>query len=446
MNRYEATGELVYEYDDDGNVTMINDTTGGPVTTFTYNTESQLVEIDDGTDVRTFTYDGLGRCVGRTVNGVATEYLVAPLGMREVLAEYDGTGVLSASYSYGGVLLARQAGSETQHYTFTERGDTVLMTGTGGAVANRYTYTPFGTRLVAEETVPNPFQYVGAYGVMNHGGGCLHMRARFYNPDTGRFLSTDPEEPGTTDNYGYAINNPVTYIDPFGLRSASCKGFRYGMQFRSFGRLRDRMQGTAWKHRLNKAIGDLARGTEKVMKAAEGGGELVSNAAKLAGAKGRFIAGMNDGSQKLAKKTMSALQRCFQRAYMGRIDHCTLSMLDGAIPKSAHRRLRRALEKVAATRRKKEGDDKKSSRGRPADAKRTASAGSKDPNQKIGPGGVGGSRFVRPGATLAYQIDFENDPTALAPAQKFWPADDYHQDYYQKKGTHPYCHFKRDIF
>jgi hypothetical protein len=40
-----------------------------------------------------------------------------------------------------------------------------------------------------------------------------------------------------------------------------------------------------------------------------------------------------------------------------------------------------------------------------------------DPNDKYGPGGFGSSHFVTPTAVLPYRIDFENDPTATAPAQ-----------------------------
>jgi RHS repeat-associated protein len=54
--------------------------------------------------------------------------------------------------------------------------------------------------------------------------GLLYLRARYYDPNIGRFISADPfwgrlEEPASQNRYAYVHNNPLVYADPSGLDS-----------------------------------------------------------------------------------------------------------------------------------------------------------------------------------------------------------------------------------
>src|SRR6185437_10223653 len=52
------------------------------------------------------------------------------------------------------------------------------------------------------------------------GASTSYYRARYYDPQTGRFLGEDPLQfGGEISFYRYVENNPVLLIDPFGLSS-----------------------------------------------------------------------------------------------------------------------------------------------------------------------------------------------------------------------------------
>ena len=76
-----------------------------------------------------------------------------------------------------------------------------------------------GFSRVCCKTVPQPFKYVGQFGVMAEPNGFYYMRARYYDPKVGRFISEDPSgfAGGDVNLCNYVGGNPVNFTDPFGL-------------------------------------------------------------------------------------------------------------------------------------------------------------------------------------------------------------------------------------
>lgn len=82
----------------------------------------------------------------------------------------------------------------------------------------RNTTESFGKLTNSSGTLANPFRY--AAREFDAEAGLYYNRARYLDPNTGRFLSEDPlllTLADTFSGYGYAFNSPVNYFDPLGL-------------------------------------------------------------------------------------------------------------------------------------------------------------------------------------------------------------------------------------
>jgi RHS repeat-associated protein len=141
-----------------------------------------------------------------------------------VIAETDTLGNVQAWYIYGlGLAYKLMPDGNIYTYHFDSRGSTIAMTDGTGQIVNEYSYGPNGERTGIVEATPNPFGYIGRYGVMEEGNGLKFMRARYYDDGSGRFLNKDliPGDirtPQSLNRYAYAQNNPVNWIDPLGLQ------------------------------------------------------------------------------------------------------------------------------------------------------------------------------------------------------------------------------------
>jgi RHS repeat-associated protein len=89
-----------------------------------------------------------------------------------------------------------------------------------GEVETNYAYDPFGVPL-AQGDVSNPYQYTGE--AWDAEAELLYLRARYYQPEVGRFITKDPWAgdvwvPSTLNRYVYVLNNPVNLRDPAGFQ------------------------------------------------------------------------------------------------------------------------------------------------------------------------------------------------------------------------------------
>ncbi len=97
-------------------------------------------------------------------------------------------------------------------------------------MANSYVYDSYGRTLTVFESAPQPFTYTGRE--LDSESGLYYYRARYFDPQTGRFISEDPIGFAGRDSnlYRYVINNPINSLDPFGLLQFDIFGNRVDLE------------------------------------------------------------------------------------------------------------------------------------------------------------------------------------------------------------------------
>jgi RHS repeat-associated protein len=247
MNRYTQIGSATLSYDADGNLIAQTDNTGA--TSYTFDALNRLIGTSSPTETSTYQYDPLGKLASMTQDSQTTHYVIDPMGLGDVVGEYNGSGSLIANFTFGLGLTSRvAAGGETTYYDFDALGSTVGMSGTAGSYENTYRYLPFGASLSSSGTTPNPFQFVGQFGIMAQANGTDFMRARFYSPSMGRFLTRDPIglAGGQTNLFLYVANSPLSFSDPTGL-NGECISQREADELRRLDQLHEeRSQYDIW--------------------------------------------------------------------------------------------------------------------------------------------------------------------------------------------------------
>ena len=220
-NSSSATDNIYYTYDNNGN--MVQRSRGGVVDTFNYNGYNELVAAVVNGTTSTYTYfaDGLRRT--KSVGDIETKHI------------YDGEDIVmdlnsdySTRYEYirGLNLMGIYDGEDVVEYIQNSRGDVIDLF-YEEIVITDYSYDAYGNHTATEipfDPEPeaylnptagsdNPFRYCGEY--YDEETGFIYLRARYYDPSIGRFISEDSIRDGL-NWYAYANNNPVMFVDPSG--------------------------------------------------------------------------------------------------------------------------------------------------------------------------------------------------------------------------------------
>jgi RHS repeat-associated protein len=123
-----------------------------------------------------------------------------------------------AVYLYGLDIIPQQQ-AERLYYVHDGLGSVRQLLDTTGQIETNYAYDPFGVPLVGGE-VYNPYRYTGE--AWDAEVELLYLRARYYQPEVGRFITSDPigadpQHPSASHRWVYVAGNPVNVTDPTGM-------------------------------------------------------------------------------------------------------------------------------------------------------------------------------------------------------------------------------------
>ena len=210
--------QTVYTYDANGN--QITKTAEGKTETNTYDGLNQLIGFTDGETTASYAYNVDGLRYEKIVDGQRINHVWD--GSKQIIADVIDNQFYEADcYIRGTNLVAKYNyrngnKSEYTYYTQNAHGDVVNLTNANGEVTKTYKYNAFGVEKDISESDTNAFRYCGEY--YDTESDTIYLRARYYDPSIGRFISRDSfagkqGDPLSLNRYTYCHNSPVVFVD-----------------------------------------------------------------------------------------------------------------------------------------------------------------------------------------------------------------------------------------
>ncbi|MEV4135448.1 RHS repeat-associated core domain-containing protein [Dactylosporangium sp. NPDC049742] len=224
-----STGQVLktstYEYDKTGNTTSRPGPNGQQ--DLQWDVEGHLTSVTDPAGSTSYVYDGAGnRLLAKDGTG-ATLYLGGGMELRLTGASLSATRF----YSFNGEVVGQRTAGGIAWLCGDQQGTgNIAISADAAQTVTRRRQTPYGETRGPVVSWPNKKGYVGGDADPT---GLVHLGAREYDPNIGRFISVDPlvdfGDPQQMHGYSYSNNNPITWSDPTGLKPGFFKGFLQGL-------------------------------------------------------------------------------------------------------------------------------------------------------------------------------------------------------------------------
>jgi RHS repeat-associated protein len=220
-----------FTYDDDGNMTQgYTPAPDNYTVAMAYDAENRLASAeytDSGSVVHKIEYSYSGNNFLAEIKNYEDSSLVKTIRIVRAgflpVQERDDNNSVTREYTWGidmgggiGGLLNLKQDVNDYSYLYDGKGNVMAVLNNTQSIVASYRYDEFGNLMAKTGTLNQPFMY--STKRYDQSTGTSYYGYRFYSSCTGRWMTRDPlGEAGGINLYGFVQNNPVNFVDPWGL-------------------------------------------------------------------------------------------------------------------------------------------------------------------------------------------------------------------------------------